>query len=323
MQGNFTFVEVSAASNLDDSLSTWSSAWGDYDSDGDLDCFVGSSLNSEAHKLMRNNNGVFEDITEDANLDVFTDKGHENQAFDFNNDGFIDIFSNGSMLINNGNGTFSVFSSGIPQEGAVGDFNNDGFLDVFDTQIYLNDGNTNNWLKLNLIGTSSNINGIGARVEVSSPSFNNTGAAKKAQIRDVQSAQGFAYMSSLNPHFGLGADDTITSVKVIWPSGTVDIIFNPPVNQTMSITEGETLSVETTVANDLILYPNPTKQFLNLNPQYNFQNAIYSVFDVNGKRVLNSRLNSNKIDVSKLSTGNYVLRIIDNDVIKTKKFIKQ
>ena len=153
--GNLSFTDVSVASNMDDALSTWSSAWGDYDSDGDMDCFVGSSLSGEPHKLMQNNNGVFADITASSGLDVFSDKGHENQPFDFNNDGYIDIFSNGNILINDGDGTFTIISSGIPQEGAVGDLNNDGFLDIFSSnKIYYNNSNSNNWLKVGLIGTN-------------------------------------------------------------------------------------------------------------------------------------------------------------------------
>lgn len=321
--GNLSFTEVSIASNMDDPLSTWSSAWGDYDSDGDMDCFVGSSLSSEDHKLMENNNGVFTDITASAGLNSFSDYGHENQPFDFNNDGYIDIYSNGNILINDGDGTFTIFSSGVPQEGAVGDLNNDGFLDVFNFgQIYYNDGNSNNWLSICLTGTSSNINGIGARIEVSSPSFNNS-SSKKAQIRDVRSAQGFAYMSSLNTHFGLGTDASVNTVTIYWPSGTVDVVVNPSINDTLCVTEGETLSLESTITSDLILYPNPTKGLLNLNNPNGFENAIYSVFDVTGKRVLNDKFNSNTIDVSALSTGNYILRVIDNGVIKTQKFIKQ
>jgi len=320
--GNLSFTEVSVASNMNDALSTWSSAWGDYDSDGDMDCFVGSSVSAEDHKLMQNNNGVFADITASAGLDVFNDYGHENQPFDFNNDGYIDIFSNGNILINDGDGTFTILSTGIPQEGAVGDLNNDGFLDVFNNSIYYNDANANNWLKVCLTGTDSNINGIGARIEVNSPSFNNS-SAKKAQIRDVRSAQGFRYMSTLNSHFGLGADSTINTVTIYWPSGTVDVIINPAINNTLVVTEGETLSTQSTTVTDLILYPNPTKRLLNLNSTLGFENAIYSVFDMTGKRVLNSKFSSNTIDVSELSTGNYILRVINNGVIQTQKFIKQ
>ena len=133
------------------------------------------------------------------------------------------------------------------------------FLDiVLFNNVYYNDGNSNNWLKVCLTGTASNINGIGARIEVSSPSFNNA-SSKKAQIRDVRSAQGFGFMSTLNTHFGLGSDTTIDTVTIYWPSGTIDVVVNPNVNETLIVTEGETLSLQTTIATDLILYPNPTK----------------------------------------------------------------
>jgi len=74
----------------------------------------------------------------------------------------------------------------------------------------------------------------------------------------------------------------------------------------------------------MILFPNPTKQFLNVNMNViGSERAIYTVFDITGRRVLNNRLLSNTIDVSMLSSGNYILRIINNGKINTQKFIKQ
>lgn len=204
----------------------------------------------------------------------------------------------------------------MPPSGAVGDLNNDGFLDVFNGSLYYNDTNSNNWLKIVTIGTQSNLNGIGARIEINTPTIG-------TQIRDVRSAEGFRYMSSLNTHFGLGTDTIISSVTVYWPSGVVDVVANPAINGTLTITEGETLSLQQSIVDDLILYPNPTKDVLNLNSTYGFDNAIYSVFDINGRRVMNSRFNTNTIDVSRLSAGNYILRIMDKGIIKSQKFIKQ
>lgn len=313
--GSGSYTEVGVAAGLDDPMQTWSSAWGDYDGDGDMDCWVGAS--SGSHKMMQNNgDGTFSDITASTGLASFSTTGIENTPHDFDNDGYIDILSNGNILFNNGDGTFTVNSSGMPPSGAVGDLNDDGFLDVFNGSLYYNDTNSNNWLKIVTIGTQSNLNGIGARIELNSPSIG-------TQIRDVRSAEGFRYMSSLNTHFGLGADTSITSVTVYWPSGVVDVIANPAVNGILTITEGETLSLQQSIVDDLILYPNPTKDVLNLNATYNFDNAIYSVFDMNGRRVMNSRFNANTIDVSELSTGNYILRIINEGVIKSQKFIKQ
>ena len=346
--GGLSFSDVSVNTGMDKVLSTWSSAWADFDNDGDMDCFVGSSVSSEPHVFMTNRlevpldgNGnpidggpLFEDTTSTALPEGFYSFGHENVPYDFNNDGYVDIFSNGNMLINKGDGTFVVYSYNTtnpdyePREGAVGDLNNDGFLDIFDSgrikyNDLNNDNNDRNWLKIALDGTSSNINGIGARIVVSSPSFNSN-ATNKSQIRDVRSAEGFAYMSSLNAHFGLGTDTSADSVTIYWPSGTVDVIVNPTINQTLVVTEGETLGLPSTASDDMILFPNPTKRFLNINMNViGSERAIYTVFDITGRRVLNNRLLSNTIDVSMLSSGNYILRIINNGKINTQKFIKQ
>ena len=313
--GSGSYTEVGTPTGLADSMQTWSSAWGDYDGDGDMDCWVGAS--SGSHKMMRNNgDGTFTDITGSTGLNIFTTTGIENAPYDFDNDGHIDIISNGNILFNNGDGTFFVASSGMPPSGAVGDLNDDGFLDVFNGSMYYNSGNANNWIKIITVGTQSNLNGIGARVEINSPGLG-------TQIRDVRSAEGFRYMSSLNTHFGLGTDTSITSITVYWPSGVVDVIANPAINDTLTIIEGETLSLEQSLTNDLILYPNPTRDVLNLNATYGFEDAVYSVFDINGRRVMNSKFDSNTIDVSQLSAGNYILRILNKGTIKSQKFIKR
>src|SRR5690606_21411841 len=119
-----------------------------------------------------------------------------------------------------------------------------------------------NWIKIVTIGDTeggySNKNGIGARVEITTDSG--------TQIRDVRSGEGFRFMGSLNTHFGIGTNTTINSVKVKWPSGVVDEILNPNINEMLIINEGSsTLSTPDTFVTDLILYPNPTKSVLNLN----------------------------------------------------------
>ncbi|MBT8274128.1 MAG: VCBS repeat-containing protein [Bacteroidia bacterium] len=310
-------------SNLGDPIQTWSSAWADFDNDGDMDVYVGASSGSDgSHKVMRNNGDkTFTDITASAGVDIPSAPfGIENAPGDFDNDGYVDILTNGNILFNNGDFTFSLHSTGMPPSGPIGDVNNDGFLDVFNGNLRINDGNTNNWLKVCLTGDggagNTNRNGIGARVQITSPGLG-------TQIRDIRSGEGFRYMSSLNAHFGLGSDASIGTITVYWPSGTVDVIVNPAINSQVCINEGETLSLEQSIVNDLILYPNPTKDVLNLNATYGFDNAIFSVFDMNGRRVMNSRFESNVIDVSQLSAGNYILRILDDGLMKSQKFIKR
>ena len=315
--GNGSFTEVATIAGLADSIQTWSGAWADYDNDGDMDCFIGG-YNGTSHKMMRNNgDGTFTDITSSTGISAFTYTGIDNAPADFNNDGFVDIFSNGNILLNNGNMSFTAIANGIPPQGGIGDLNNDGFLDVFSSNIYYNDGNANNYIKINTIGVQCNKNGIGARVEIESP-----GIGK--QIRDVRSGEGFRYMNSLTTHFGLGTDTSVTSVKILWPNGDVDTILNPSINQALAITEGDAaLGVNSTFVDGLVIYPNPTKGMLFVESTFNLENAIYSVFDISGKRVLRSKLTSKTIDVSALNTGPYFLQIIDNGLTTTQKFIKE
>lgn len=309
------------SSNLGDPIQTWSSAWGDFDNDGYMDVYVGASSSGDGgHKLMKNNgDGTFTNITTGSGVEE-APYGIENNSADVDNDGYIDVFTNGDVLLNNGDFTFSLYTVGTPGPGAIGDANNDGFVDVFNgTNLYLNDGNNNNWLKVTTTGTTSNANGIGARVEINSPGIG-------TQIRDVVSGSGFRYMSSLNTHFGLGSDSSINSITVYWPSGTVDVITSPAINTTINITEGETLSLENSFVEDLVLYPNPAKNNLTISSSLDLDQSVISVFDIMGRRVLNFKLtnNINSIDVSELSAGEYILRVITKEKrISSQKFIRQ
>jgi len=271
--------------------------------------------------LMKNNgDGTFIDVSSGSGIEDASN-GIENAPGDFNNDGFIDVLSNGRILLNNGDMTFTVYNTGVPGPGGIGDINSDGFLDVFNGQLYVNDGNENNWITVSTQGVTaslagSNANGIGARVEISSSTIG-------TQIRDVQSGTGFRYMSSLNTHFGLGSDTEIASITVYWPSGIVDELENVSTNQHITITEGETLSVNEPFSSDLIIYPNPVLNTLNVEGIVDITNTVYSIFDLQGKRVHNEILINNSIDVSELAVGQYILRVTNNKEIKTQKFIKK
>lgn len=317
--GNGTFTNVSIAANMADPIQTWSSAWGDFDNDGDMDALVGASSNTNGmHKLMRNNgNGTFSDVTAGSGYDTFLSMGIEHVAHDFNNDGFVDVFGAGNkVMINNGNMTFTPHSV-TPTNGPIGDLNNDGFLDVQNGNvIYYNNPNANNWIKINLKGIQSNSNGIGARVEI-------YGAWGK-QIRDVRSGDGFRNMSTLNTHFGIGTETQITQVVIRWPSGVVDTIVNPTTNQALNVIEGSTLGVAENNLGNFTMYPNPTNDFIRFNTA-NADEKIKSVtiYDITGKVVKKDTASNNSVFVQELQNGTYVI-ILENNLGKkhSGKFIK-
>ena len=102
---------------------------------------------------------------------------------------------------------------------AYGDFDNDGDLDVVLTQIkgkplvLLNDQKlAHHWIKLKLIGTSSNRDAIGAYVTVTDGSL-----VQKKQVMPTRS-----YLSQVTTTltFGLGTADKVQSLLVQWPGGT-------------------------------------------------------------------------------------------------------
>ncbi|WP_230934701.1 FG-GAP-like repeat-containing protein [Psychroserpens luteolus] len=312
--GNENYTENAAAIGLADPMQTWSAAWGDFDSDGDMDVFVGAS--SGAHKLMRNDNGMFTDITAGSGVTVLTSNSTETVTFDFDNDGNLDLVSGGNILFGNGNMTFDVYTTVFPGSGAYGDLNDDGYIDAFNSgNLYINNAESNNnWIKIHTVGTVSNVDGIGARVEVHT--------ASGIRIRDVKSGDGFRYMNSLNTHIGIGSDTTINSVVIYWPSGIIDTVTNPSINTPLEVEEGATLGLENSLTDELIIYPSPAKDVINIESLELNDSTIYSIFDITGKRIMNSKLESPIIDVSKLSPGNYILRIVSGTSIKSQKFIK-
>ena len=133
---------------------------------------------------------------------------------------------------------------------AWADYDNDGFLDLFVANtvsvpggatysnfrnfLYRNDGNTNQWIKLKLVGTVSNRAAIGAKIRVKTTMGGNT----VWQLRDISGGSGWGGgQNSLVAHFGLGDATNIDTIRIEWPSGIVQEMHNVPVKQFLTVTE--------------------------------------------------------------------------------------
>ncbi|MBK9176450.1 MAG: VCBS repeat-containing protein [Flavobacteriales bacterium] len=314
--GDGTFTEIAGPMGLGGYQQSWSSAWADFDMDGDMDVLIGaSSFAQGGHMLMRNDGDVFTNVTAGSGFDVFAGTSIEWVAHDFNNDGWVDILGASSTIhFNNGDWTFTPIA--VPaSSGPIADLNNDGFLDILNGgNIRLNTGNANNWLRVNLQGTLSNKNGIGARVEISSP--------VGTQIRDIKSGDGFRYMSFLGAHFGLGGDNVVETVTVYWPSGMVDVLEDVATNTTLTVVESLPTSVATVDTRGYAIAPNPATDRLSISGAGTGQRLTALVLDASGKVVLRQVLQGASVDISSLKSGSYLLQLISEEGLWQERFTK-
>ncbi|MFD2824556.1 FG-GAP-like repeat-containing protein [Lacinutrix iliipiscaria] len=345
--GNGNFTDVAESAGLRPLEQSWSAAFEDIDNDGDLDCVLINHTNT--NQIYENNgNGTFTDITSTSGiatqLDDLGTGGIQVMMEDFDNDSYIDLFITSRwtsdkhiMFKNNGNKTFSEVSGAISagslsvQSAAVGDLNNDGFIDVlagFATgynspsgnadRLYLNNGNANNWSKIRLQGVTSNLNGIGARVELYT--------ALGKQIREVRSGESYGTMNSLVAHFGIASETTITKIVVRWPSGLVDQLSGPAINQSHLIIEGSNpLTTDSFTASNFNVYPNPAHNKVTITTDLS-EDMSLAMYDITGKLILTSNNtfnNQTDLDISALNSGVYFMHLSSGSKKYVHKLIKE
>ncbi len=128
---------------------------------------------------------------------------------------------------------------------AVADYDNDGDLDIIinnnpgdsgrpelarATYLRNNVGERRNWLSVELQGTKSNRDAVGAEVMIE--------AGGSKQMRLLSAGSSFASQDSARLYFGLNDKTQVDSLTVRWPSGLVERFENIKANQLIHITEG-------------------------------------------------------------------------------------
>ena len=119
---------------------------------------------------------------------------------------------------------------------AFGDLNDDGRVDVVVSvigeppEILYNATAGGRWLEIQLEGTRSNRDGIGATVKL-------TAESGRVQYNHATTAVGYASASDKRVHFGMGADRTAREIEIRWPSGTKQILRNAAAEQVLKVKE--------------------------------------------------------------------------------------
>ncbi|MDE0093815.1 MAG: FG-GAP-like repeat-containing protein [Gammaproteobacteria bacterium] len=265
-EGDGTYTNITDRDEITDQAGM-GTAIADFDNDGDMDWFVTSIYDEDFggdyfgnRMYLNDGDGNFTDVSESANI-IDGDWGWGACAFDFDHDGFQDIFhvtgwsrsptgkdhtiSLPRFFYNEGSGenlSFYLFNTefGIENRGqgraiACFDADDDGDIDVVianngpDGIIYYRNvsPSTGKFLKVRLKGLGDNRFGVGARIKVS------TSDGKK-YMREIGSEANFSSHNSLVAHFGLASAKEV-DIEILWPDGSVSKETGVTTNQTITI----------------------------------------------------------------------------------------
>ena len=237
----------------------------DFNNDGYPD-IVTVALNHQTFPIFQNMGGHgFEEVTSPTGMRELSRSmgGYSPGLFDFDNDGWKDLFvtrghvealPKPGMDIEQYNTVFrNLGGSGkwqaLTEEAGLnaspparhrgcgfGDFDGDGRVDVVvaalgkEAEIWPNrTEGAGHWLDIQLKGTKSNRDGIGAVVKI----LTNAGP----QYNHMTTSVGYASSSHGPIHFGLGADDKAQQVEIRWPSGIVQSLRDVAADGVLKVKE--------------------------------------------------------------------------------------
>jgi len=282
--------------------------WGDFDNDGDLDCFLTRDVGQQSRYYNNNGNGTF---TRMDSLQVVTLSGGNYGATsgDYDNNGTLDLFVTGST---NSKGLFKNELS-----------------------------NGNKWVNIKCIGSGpsnnlSNAAAIGTRVKAKAT----INGIEVWQQREVSAQNSFNSMNMLNVHMGFGNAAIIDSLIIIWPRGLKEVYTKVGLDEFYNAAEGQGIvsgiDLESQILPEGFLleqnYPNPFNPSTKIKfsiPSEN-KNSLFTlkIFDILGKEVqtlftkkISPGSYSYEFNGNGLSSGVYFYRLTSIGFSQTRKMV--
>jgi enediyne biosynthesis protein E4 len=283
-----------------------SNTWGDFDNDGDIDCFVTNDAGTSKY-YTNNGAGFFTRI--DTLSIVINGQTYGASSGDFDNDGDLDLFIAGT------NATKSLHRNET--------------------------NNSNKWVNIRCIGAGpasgmTNKSALGTIVKVKAI----INGVPKWQIREINAQNSFNSMNMLNVHFGLGNASVIDSMIVKWGGGLTQTFTNIAINKFYKLPEGQGLTEIvigiSQISNEVPAgfrlkqnYPNPFNPVTKIRFDVSKSSHVkISVYDITGRivsTILNNYITAGTyaadFDGSKLASGTYFYTLESVDFRETKKMV--
>lgn len=280
-----------------------SNIWGDFDNDGDLDCFVTREA-AKPYYYSNNGNGTFTRIDTLA-IVTGASTNFGTSAGDYDNNGSLDLYVTGTSV-----------SKGL--------YRND-----------LNNGNS--WINIKCTGkrnsnnSYSNSSALGTRIKVKAT----INGIPTWQLREINSQNSFNSMNMLNVHFGFGNATAIDSMIIIWPRGLTETFTNVQLNGYYNAVEGQGIvsGIKSEGSNSLPEgfnlgqnYPNPFNPVTKISYELRSSDFVsLKVFDILGievKTLVSNKQPAGSYEVSfdgeGLSSGVYFYNLSAGGLSETK-----
>ncbi len=185
------------------------------------------------------------DVDFDTDLDLFVANGHVYPDRLVGQDK-ITYEQKAQLFENDGNGLFAEIpaTTTLPLEiemvargAAYGDYDRDGDLDLIIVEnngpahLWRNDIQRRNWLRVTVTGTIGNRNAFGTHLRIY--------AGGQLQHRRIHSGSSYLSQNEVVASVGLKEIEVVDSIRVDWPSGETQSLYNVPVNTEIHVIEGE------------------------------------------------------------------------------------
>ncbi|MFS4466665.1 VCBS repeat-containing protein [Maribacter sp. 2210JD10-5] len=247
--GHPNFSNVARFASLANTDWSWGPLFADFDNDGLKDVFITNGVkrdvnNNDVNKVYDDRNPFDKEVK--PNYKLLPSTPIANYAYR----------NNGDLSFSKVTDEWGLDEKGFSNGFAYADFDNDGDLDLVinnldaKASIYINNNQqkSNHYLKIQLKGENHNPFALGAKVSIKT--------SGSRQFQELTLTRG--YQSSVEPilHFGLGKEDMVEELQILWPkNGQRQILNNIKADQLVTVQFDENIS------DPLVKKPNEEHRF--------------------------------------------------------------